>query len=271
MKKLIPALCMLLIAAAMLGTSTYAWFSMNTQVTATGMQVVAKSDDTFLLISNTNSTASAIQAENSGAGFTTTTLTVSDEQAKVYPSAPATTSAEVALLTTAGKKVDGEAITVAGVQVTDKDTANAVTNWYTAKAENANASDKKSGTERQLTTFDNYVIKKTVYLTVARGANPANNLKVTATLTQKTGGSDITAAKIIVATSDGGFATLKNGAATNVDIAGSNTNLTDSTVLTVDIYIYYDGNESVVYTNNAANLKGVDISLAFDVDAVPAA
>lgn len=42
MKKLIPAICMLLIAAAMLGTSTFAWFSMNTKVTATGMQVTAK-------------------------------------------------------------------------------------------------------------------------------------------------------------------------------------------------------------------------------------
>lgn len=41
MKKLIPALCMLLVAAALLGTSTYAWFSMNTQVTATGMKVSA--------------------------------------------------------------------------------------------------------------------------------------------------------------------------------------------------------------------------------------
>ena len=41
MKKLIPALCMLLVATALLGTSTYAWFSMNTQVKATGMQVKA--------------------------------------------------------------------------------------------------------------------------------------------------------------------------------------------------------------------------------------
>ena len=53
MKKLIPALCMLLIAAAMLGTSTYAWFSMNTTVTATGMQVKAKSDAKFLQIAQT--------------------------------------------------------------------------------------------------------------------------------------------------------------------------------------------------------------------------
>lgn len=51
MKKLIPALCMLLIAAAMLGTSTYAWFSMNKTVTATGMQVKATTAES-LVISN---------------------------------------------------------------------------------------------------------------------------------------------------------------------------------------------------------------------------
>lgn len=39
MRKLIPAICMLLIAASMLGASTYAWFSMNTKVTVTGMEV----------------------------------------------------------------------------------------------------------------------------------------------------------------------------------------------------------------------------------------
>lgn len=52
MKKLIPALCMLLIAAAMLGTSTYAWFSMNKTVTATGMQVKATSAASLVIDSS---------------------------------------------------------------------------------------------------------------------------------------------------------------------------------------------------------------------------
>lgn len=53
MKKLIPALAMLLVSAILLGTSTYAWFSMNTQVTATGMQVKAIAED-GILISNSD-------------------------------------------------------------------------------------------------------------------------------------------------------------------------------------------------------------------------
>ena len=56
MKKLIPALALLLISAVMLGTSSFAWFSMNTEVTATGMSVTAQAP-TSLLISNTSATA----------------------------------------------------------------------------------------------------------------------------------------------------------------------------------------------------------------------
>lgn len=53
MKKLIPAICLLLISAVLLGTSTYAWFSMNTKVEATGMKVQATSAKN-LVISNTS-------------------------------------------------------------------------------------------------------------------------------------------------------------------------------------------------------------------------
>lgn len=56
MKKFIPALCMLLIAAALLGTSTFAWFSMNTEVQATGLSVEATATKN-LLISKTSGTA----------------------------------------------------------------------------------------------------------------------------------------------------------------------------------------------------------------------
>lgn len=51
MKKLIPALCMLLVAAALMGTSTFAWFSMNSRVEATGMEVKATVDDSIFIAS----------------------------------------------------------------------------------------------------------------------------------------------------------------------------------------------------------------------------
>ena len=51
-KKLIPAIGMLLLSACMLVTSTFAWFSMNTTVKATGMSVSAKGDQVYLQIVN---------------------------------------------------------------------------------------------------------------------------------------------------------------------------------------------------------------------------
>ncbi len=254
MKKLIPAICLLLVSAVMLGTSTFAWFSMNTSVTATGMQVVAKSDNTYLLVSATNTTASTIQTEN----VTTAALTVESAAAKVYPCKPK-----------AASEIGDGKIFETGTAVTNQTTASAYANWYKANAAAPSASDLKAGTATELTTFTGYVIQKTLYLTVAQGANQANNLSVTATFTAQNS-KNIAAARVLVATDDSGFAILTPNSAT-ADIKGSNTNITDTTVRTVYVYIYIDGSDSTIYTNNAANLDGANIGLAFNVDAVPAA
>ena len=55
-RKLLPALSMLLISALLMGSSTFAWFSMNTTVTATGMHVKAKAED-GIVISNVDKNA----------------------------------------------------------------------------------------------------------------------------------------------------------------------------------------------------------------------
>ena len=70
MKKLIPALCMLLVAAALLGTSTYAWFSMNTEVKATNMSVTAVANKN-LLISQTSADAGFAGIQNMSANLAT--------------------------------------------------------------------------------------------------------------------------------------------------------------------------------------------------------
>ena len=66
MKKLIPAIGMTLLGAALLGTSTYAWFSANKTVTATGMNLAAKADSSLLI------------SDKSGADFSNTMLLQND-------------------------------------------------------------------------------------------------------------------------------------------------------------------------------------------------
>lgn len=263
LRKLIPTLVMVLIAASMVGTSTYAWFSMNTQVTVTGLEVEVKSNDTYLLVSTTNTTASTIQGQKA----TTDSVTIAD--AEVFPAAPVRSSGEAAYVTTSGKTVAGATITTAGVQVTDAATAAAVTNWYTASATGPDTSAIKTDTARQLAAFADYVIVEHAYLTVAAGANSAYQLSVTPTITAKAGTpTNINAVRVLVVTNDGGI-TILNKDSGKTDIKGSDTAITDSTVRIVDIYIYYDGNDSAVYTNNKANLAGADIELQFDVELDP--
>lgn len=58
MRKILPALCMLLVSAVLLGSTTYAWFSQNSAVSASGMQI-SVSTPTSLLISTVNQTDAA--------------------------------------------------------------------------------------------------------------------------------------------------------------------------------------------------------------------
>lgn len=49
MKKIIPSICMLLVTAVLMGTSTYAWFSMNRKVEVKGMQVSAVTSSNLII------------------------------------------------------------------------------------------------------------------------------------------------------------------------------------------------------------------------------
>lgn len=83
-KKVVPALCALLVSAVMLGSSTYAWFSMNTRVTAQGMQVTAQSNSTYLVVGNSATLAldSHVNVENKDGG-------IGGDKTHVYPCAKA--------------------------------------------------------------------------------------------------------------------------------------------------------------------------------------
>lgn len=74
MKKLIPALVLLLVSAMVLSTSSYAWFSMNKTVSATGMSLTSTAPANLLI---TNKAAAAWAA--------TTTISETFGSAKLFP------------------------------------------------------------------------------------------------------------------------------------------------------------------------------------------
>ena len=58
-KKIAGATAMLMVSATMLGTSTFAWFTMNKDVTVTGLQTTAKAEDGIVIAAYTNEGATA--------------------------------------------------------------------------------------------------------------------------------------------------------------------------------------------------------------------
>jgi len=50
-RRLLPAIAMLLVSVILVGTSTYAWFSMNQEVTAKNMQITAVAEDGLVIAS----------------------------------------------------------------------------------------------------------------------------------------------------------------------------------------------------------------------------
>lgn len=231
MKKLTTKLLMSIIAVAFafvaLGTSTYAWFAMNTDVEVKGLSLQAKADNTFLLISSTeNASAATIQSENK--------VEVDFDMA--------TTDAQLYPVTWGG----GNTLTISAL--------NNATNWKVAKSDDPTKPEVDAEQTALAANADltKYVLTKTVYVTVAKDAVAATNLKVSQlTLPADTG------IKAFIATSTAGTA-----AADSTVLAAS---ISDSTVIQVNIYLYFDGTDANVYQTNLANLKGtVGFKLSVD-------
>ena len=235
-RQLLAAIAMVLVAALALGSSTYAWFANNNKVTATNMQVTAMSNQSFLLISSEKTTATEIQTENK----TTTALTVTDAEAKLFPAAHAT------IANTAEAAVDQN-------------------KWYTAFSADPSKVDMDASTKTTLSSFTNYVIHKQVWITVAKNSTPVENLKVKATIANKASG-DITQAKVFV-TSATASAEMSS-ASSAPDTVLFSSQITDTTVVPLDIFIFIDGNDSAVYTNNYDQLDTATISLEFSATTV---
>lgn len=80
-RKLFVSIMTLVLTVMALGTSTFAWFSMNTTATATGMTVTAKSNATYLLIGATD----AIASNKTGLGDTIAATAAGGNAEAVYP------------------------------------------------------------------------------------------------------------------------------------------------------------------------------------------
>lgn len=215
-KGLIISLFALIVALVVTTTSTYAWFAMNTSVSASGMTVTAQTDNAFLIIqqgTTFDSTGDDISA--------TSTL-----NAQLKPVAPATT------LTSANVNTLGSWGTAISSDPDDANSAAVVT---------------------ALTTGDlsNYVAKESFMIGLVQNSAAATNpLRLASvTLPANTGISVVVVCGTNIYTHNATAATIAGetlAAANQVTTSG----------VQVDVYIFINGADANVKTTNATALTG---------------
>ena len=235
--KLIPAFCMLLISAMLMGTSTFAWFSMNTTVTANGMKIKAKSDSASLVI-------------NEGTTF--------DKSGTAYT---ATASSDVTLLPVAHGTVTNSNGTPS--EITDKADMTDPTKWYYAYANDNTTSTAKDKTAVTCTGLTNYIAKTSFSIGLNdKSADTAKGTNLGVSKVQITTNAGIKVV-VVCGTNIFTFDATNNGVVSDKVLANEVT----KTGVVVDVYYFIDGNSTEVYTNNLSSLTG-QIELEFSIAGV---
>ena len=248
-KTILPALAMLIVAAVMLSTASYAWFAMNPTVEANGMQVNVKSESEFLLIKNIGSAEGTLEASAFTSADTTATGSPFVAVDALYPAAHE--------------------------EITEAQNFKNATNWYTGEGTSATVGTLVA--KELLSTKDgglnNYVMRYKYGVILSPGSAPADGLWVTdLAITDTNNGDSATnlAPVKVVVTSDSAttayeeFAYSATAQKGSVDLTGAgdtNANkVTDGAVVYIYVYIYYDGNNNAVTSANLANLAGATVT-----------
>ena len=239
-RQLLAAIAMVLVAAVALGSSTYAWFVSNNTVTAKTASISAQSNAPFLMIEKGDTTVT---------GSSGTSITFSEANTALYP-------------------------------------AQVVANGTAPKFQSAYASSKAAATELANSRYDvgdaeaaktaGFAIKETFHIGTADDkAGSFKNLKVSKVeLSTDTGKLDNAVSVLLVCdtnwavykVSTDGTILDKYGDGTTV--AGNNgAGILADTIaagddVTVNAYVFYDGSDSEVYTDqlNALGTGGLTIT-----------
>lgn len=250
MRKLLPAFAMLTVSAISLTSATYAWFSMNKDVTVNGMAVTAKSDTAFLVVkkvtnlSTDSNTVAGLQSE------ALVTDTANTSSAQLYP------TAHTEIAPTAG---------ITAIEATNETTATNKDIWYYKYSTDPESSNTHvtAATPVLDAEFDKYVLVNAFDLTVKNNGGGASisDLKVSScTITPSDSGD--AAVKVLVAGPNGNaeFDGTGNASGSDTVICSS---ITNSALSQVRVYVYWDGNDTDVYTNGVADLKSTAVSVSF--------
>lgn len=252
-RKLIPALALLLVSAMMLGTASFAWFSMNKTVTATGMSIQAEVPTNLFILEKTTDLGTA--TDNTTASSWTNTV----DLATALSSLPAAGYSASQSIT--NNKVDFVKLTAAGYEKVN--TAGAVVDGTDKrKVDDLSPSDYVAAVANT-----DYIVKEVDLILNSGNSDDTATIGAKVSMTADT--SKIREAVHVMLVVGGtkfdldmGSAT-KNGEMYEIEQAGIIDNLATTAPTSVAIYIWYDGPDTECYNAAVDNAGALSFSIAF--------
>ena len=251
-KVIIPALGMLLLSTAASVTGTVAWFAANASVSATGMQLKAKTDSEYLVISHDSDTATWT------AGITEKTITFAfPASAEVLPTSRVEVSSTMSWVTASGTSTSNGAASGA-----------------------LTALDINESGHYGVAGGKNYFIYDVIYVGLAKGSSASSASKllkcnVDFTATQSSDLNKCLTVGIYAGTTIGtnNFTEsylLNDNGTTKVTKAGNNTiytgaDLSSTAGQPIVVYAYFDGENVNCTTEKAINLANINIDCTFSL------
>lgn len=250
-KQMGAAIAMVLVAAVALGSATFAWFVSNNKVEAKTASVSAQSNAPFLKIAKAGEALTTTQATQTAGP---------NDKVELYPSqwnhvvTDGTYQFESAYASDATKwnMLENSRFAVGGVDAEHRP------DYALKQSFTIGTTDEKAGSFQNL---------KVASVTVNAGEN-SDGLKSAICVLVKCGDQ-----WGVYKETDNGTELTAYGDATTIvnNLTGSDTSVTDALVakidagksVDVDIYVFYDGSASTVFSDNLANLKNCGVTVAF--------
>ena len=254
-KQMAAAVAMVLVAAIALGSSTYAWFVSNNTVKATTASISAQSNAPFLKIAKkgeTLATTSATQVAGEG----DKTILYPSQWNHAIDSATYQFESAYAAAASAPDMLTGSRFAVGGVDATYRP------DYALKQSFDIGTTDANAG------SFQDLIV---------------SNVKIDMGTSTKTGLKDALCVLVKCGDNWGVYKASENDTVTNaVELTeyGDSTTITNNLTgtdasdalvatiaagnkVTVDVYVFYDGSYSTVYTDNLANLESCGVTLTF--------
>ena len=252
-KQLAAAIAMVCVAAVALGSSTYAWFVSNNTVKATTSTISAQSNAAFMYIRDKDETSTNLTADTSS--VTSTAL---------YPAHWVTAKEGNYAAADIGKFYTAYGTTA--------DDGTMATN--TLKIVEADADSITKGSPTDAVTAK-YAVKNTFF--IGSKGTELSNLVVTAAALKNENGTNSTsenadldnALRILVTCGDNWVLCDKDSilASNEGNTTHKLADTVSSTETEVDIYVFYDGDDSEIKTNNLPDLKKASKNITVQFDA----